>query len=58
MLSGPADDFQRGELVRLMSQVPGVSGATWSDRRGGLPLIAEGALAAILGFLLGLCSPI
>jgi len=40
-------------LVRLFSQVPGVSGATWRNEPGGLPLIAEGALAAILGFLLG-----
>lgn len=53
ILTGPADDFQRGELVRLFSQVPGVSGATWRHEPGGLPLIAEGALAAILGFLVG-----
>jgi hypothetical protein len=53
VLIGPADDFQRGELVRLFSQVPGVSGASWDNRPGGLPLIAEGALVAILGFLIG-----
>ena len=53
ILTGPADDFQRGELVRLFSQVPGVSGATWRAEPGGLPLIAEGVLAAILGFLVG-----
>jgi hypothetical protein len=29
ILSGPADDFQRGELIRRMSTIPGVSGARW-----------------------------
>lgn len=52
-LSGPADAFQRGELVRLMSLVPGVRRASWTKDRG-LPLIVEGAGAALLGFLLGL----
>ena len=54
ILSGPADDFQSSELVRLLSQLPGVSSVRWSDRGGGIPLIAEGELAAILGFLGGL----
>ena len=53
MLSGPADDFQRGELVRLMSQLPGVSSASWSSR-GGVPLIVESVASAVAGFLLGL----
>lgn len=52
-LSGPADDFQRGELVRMMSTVPGVSSATWSDD-GGLPLLVESAAVCVAGFLLGL----
>lgn len=52
-LSGPADEFQRGELARLMDLVPGVSGATWTKVRG-LPLVAEGAAMAMLGFLFGL----
>jgi hypothetical protein len=52
-LSGPADDFQRSEIARLLSQIPGVSSARWSDR-GGVPLIAEGAGISLLGFLLGL----
>ena len=30
LLSGTADDFQRSELVRIMSDIPGVSRATWS----------------------------
>jgi hypothetical protein len=53
MLSGPADDFQRSELVRIIGDVPGVERASWSGS-GGAPLIAEGAAAAFLGFLLGL----
>lgn len=53
LLSGPADDFQRAELVRMMSTIPGVSSASWS-RGGGLPLFLEAAGAAILGFLVGL----
>jgi hypothetical protein len=53
MLSGPADDFQQGELVRMMSTIPGVSSATWSDD-GGWPLLLEASGVSILGFLIGL----
>jgi hypothetical protein len=54
LLSGPADDFQRSELVRLIEEVPGVASASWS--RGGKrpPLIVEAGAVALLGFLLGL----
>lgn len=54
--TGPADlnDFQRGELVRLFSQLPGVSSVRWADPGGGVPMLAEAELAAILGFLGGL----
>jgi hypothetical protein len=54
LLSGQADDFQRSELVRLMGELPGVSSATWSTGRRAVPLIAQGAAASILGFLLAL----
>jgi hypothetical protein len=54
LLSGPADDFQRGELVRLMEELPGVSSATWSPDGGGVPLIVQGAAVSVAGFLLGL----
>ena len=54
MLSGPADDFQRGELVRIMSELPGVGRATWSPQDRALPLIAEATLAALVGYLTGL----
>ena len=29
ILSGPADDFQRGELIRIMGEAPGVANASW-----------------------------
>jgi hypothetical protein len=54
ILSGPADDFQSSELVRIMSELPGVSTAQWSNEGSGVPLIVEGAAMAILGFLIGL----
>ncbi len=53
MLSGPADNFQRRELVRMMGSMPGVSRGTWSNRSG-VPLIVEAALVSMIGFLLGL----
>jgi hypothetical protein len=54
LLSGPADDFQRSELVRLLNQLPGVASARWSSDGGGLPLVVEGLGVALLGFLFGL----
>ena len=53
-MSGRADDFQRSELVRIIGSISGVGSVRWSRSGGGVPLIAEGALAAVLGFLLGL----
>jgi hypothetical protein len=29
VLSGPADDFQRGELVRVLGELPGVAAVEW-----------------------------
>lgn len=52
-LGGSADDFQRGELVRLMDLVPGVGSASWGNARA-LPLAGEGVAGSLLGFLLGL----
>jgi hypothetical protein len=54
VLVGHVDDWQRGELVRLFSQLPGVSRATWSESDVGVPLILEAVIAAIIGFLGGL----
>ena len=53
MLSGPADDFQRSELIRVMHDVPGVGSASWSNDGGGTPLVAQGIAAGVAGFLLG-----
>ncbi len=36
LLSGPADDFQRGEIVRRMLFLPGVGAARWEA--GSLPV--------------------
>jgi hypothetical protein len=52
-LRGPADDFQRSELVRVLDQLPGVSSVSWSAERTGLPLIVESWLMTIIGFLVG-----
>lgn len=54
ILAGPADDFQSSELVRIMSAIPGVSGARWSNDGPSPPLILEEAGIALLGFLFGL----
>ena len=54
VLAGPADDFQKGELVRLMSQLPGVSRAQWTPSPVGPPLLLEGSAVSVLGFLFGL----
>jgi hypothetical protein len=51
-LSGPADDFQRSELALIQNQIPGVSFVSWTGESG-LPLIVEGLIASLLGFLIG-----
>ncbi|MEP7131357.1 MAG: hypothetical protein ABI770_09535 [Sphingomicrobium sp.] len=53
ILSGPGDDFQRDEAAKILSRIAGVSSASWT-RSLGVPLIVEGAIAAVLGFILGL----
>ena len=54
LLSGPADDFQRRELVRIMGAQPGVTSAGWDRSAGGLPLLIEALLAALAGYGAGL----
>lgn len=55
---GPADDFQRSELVRLGEELPGIGEARWSPSRSALayplPLVAEAVAMALAAFLLGL----
>lgn len=53
ILSGPGDAFQRTEAARLLEQTPGASDASWT-RSAGIPLIVQGIIAAVLGFLFGL----
>ncbi len=59
LLSGPADDFQQTELVRIMGTIPGAGGARWVDdnqRRSDfdLPLLLIAELMALVGFSIGL----
>ena len=58
--AGPADDFQRSELVRLGEDLPGIGEARWSPSRSPLtyplPLIVEAIALALASFLLGLTS--
>ncbi|NUT01722.1 MAG: hypothetical protein HOP96_12190 [Sphingomonas sp.] len=56
VLSGPADDFQRSELARILDELPGVAGVRWADMPAGftLPVLAEAELAALISFGLGL----
>lgn len=53
-LRGPADDLQRSELVRMIEELPGVAEARWNHRGHPVPLILEGAGAALAGLFLGL----
>jgi hypothetical protein len=56
VLNGPADDFQRSELVRILDDVPGVAIVHWAGSPGGfrLPMLLEVELAAFISFGLGL----
>ena len=56
LLSGKADDFQRGELKRLVGMLPGVEAVAFEreQRDKPLPLAVEAELAALIGFGIGL----
>jgi hypothetical protein len=56
ILAGPADDFQRTELVRIMEELPGVSEARWNRKPATFPLpfIVEVMLLALVGYIVGL----
>jgi hypothetical protein len=56
VLSGPADNFQRGELVRILNYVPGVGSVHWANAAQTfmLPLLVEAELAALISFGIGL----
>ena len=55
LLAGPADDFQRAEIVDRMEALPGVSEARWNKRRGPfpLPMTIEAALMALAAYAAG-----
>ena len=55
LLSGPADDFQRGEIKRMTETLPGVATTQWEGGAGArqLPLLAEAALMALACFAAG-----
>ena len=56
--SGPADQFQRTELVRIGESLPGIGEARWSRPRTHLtyplPLAIEALAMALAAFLAGL----
>jgi hypothetical protein len=56
VLDGQADDFQRGELVRILNDVVGIGAVHWVNQAAPfmLPLLIEVELAALLSFGLGL----
>ena len=56
VLDGPADDFQRSELVRILNDVRGIGSVHWVNKPAPfmLPLLLEVELAALLSFGLGL----
>lgn len=57
LLAGEADDFQRGEMVRIMEERKGVAEARWNrppTLTYPLPLFAEAAAMALTAFAMGL----
>lgn len=56
ILAGPADDFQRRELARILAAERGVADVRWagSARPFQLPLAIEAMLLALTGFGFGL----
>lgn len=52
---GPADDFQRGEILRIGREVPGVAATSWAGQppKRVLPLLAEVMLMALASFAIG-----
>lgn len=54
-LTGPADDFQRTEIVRRTEWLPGVAEARWNRRSAlfPLPMMIEAILMALAAFAAG-----
>ena len=53
--NGPADGFQRSEILRIGLEVPGVADTAWAGRpaQRALPLLAEVMLMALACFAIG-----
>ena len=53
--NGPADGFQRSEILRIGREVPGVADTAWVGRppARALPLLAEVMLMALASFAIG-----
>ena len=57
LYKGPADEFQRTELVRIGESLPGIGEARWSPAKPltyPLPLIVEALAMALGSFLAGI----
>ena len=57
ILTGPADSFQRAEIVRILSDVPGVAEVRWENSRNDgydIPLWIEAEFMGLIGFSIGL----
>ena len=54
-LAGPADDFQRAEIVRRMEELPGVDEARWNHRQPlfPLPMMVEAILMTLAAYAAG-----
>ena len=55
VFAGAADAFQRGEILRIGREVPGVADTAWAGRPAAraLPLLAEVTLMALACFAIG-----
>lgn len=61
LLTGPGDDFQRAELVRIMNDVPGILDTAWTNgndrytvRHFIIPSAIEAQLLGLASFALGM----
>ena len=58
LLSGPADDFQRRELTRILDTLPGIADVRWVDQRSRsrptMPMLLEMEIIVLVAFSLGL----
>jgi hypothetical protein len=57
IFTGPADEFQRTEIVRIAEELPGIAEGRWNRPKGirlfPLPLLVEAMLMALVAFAAG-----